>query len=142
VCCDDMVEITTTQQFNAAYKRSLLQRDLTAPVTGNCTALDETIGITGITKEKQYNFMPILLAHQQEKVFEDEAFENEELEAELGTIQKDVTTYIGGALVRSVQRKISCETCRKSLFGDECNPCPLRWSKHQTFRIEASSHRS
>jgi hypothetical protein len=82
----------TTRQFDAAYKSTLsLQRDLTAPTSGNCSALDETTGIaTQNPEEKRLNLMPIL-AYQCEEEFEYEDFEEEDEEADLGLIQENVT---------------------------------------------------
>jgi hypothetical protein len=121
----------TTQQFNAAYKRTLIQRDLNAPTTGNCSAVDGTYSIaTQNIKDKQPNLMPVL-AYQQFDEFEEDENDDEDLTADLGLIQKNVTTYIGGALTRAVQGKISCETCRASFFGNEKDPCEhvdlIRW---------------
>jgi hypothetical protein len=40
------------------------------------------------------------------------------MSAELDQVQKNVTTYMSGALVRAVRSRINCETCVQSLLVD------------------------
>jgi hypothetical protein len=104
----------TAQQFEGAYKRILLHGDLTAPVTGNCVAQDDTEGLfVSPNQKKKSNLMPIL----QEEY--DENFEDyETILTDLDNTQKDVASYMSGAVIRAVRRKIKCESCVQALLNE------------------------
>jgi DNA transposase THAP9 len=105
----------TASQFQGAYRRILLQSDLTAPTSGNCIAQDDTLGLPSSSTKNQNNLMPILVEQSEDH---DHIDEYEIMSAELDQVQKNVTTYMSGALVRAVRSRINCETCVQSLLVD------------------------
>jgi hypothetical protein len=105
----------TASQFQCAFKRILLQSDLTAPTSRNCIVQDDTLELPGSSTKNQNNLMPILVEESEDH---DHIDEYEIMSAELDKIQKDVTTYMSGALVRAVRSRINCETYVQSLLGD------------------------
>jgi hypothetical protein len=93
-----------------------------APITGNCEAQDSTNNIPAeIPKESVKNLMPVL-AHQQEEDFEGDCemmmltSDDEELEPDLCQVQKNVTTYMSGALIRAIRHKITFTRSPKRMF--------------------------
>jgi hypothetical protein len=103
----------TSQQFEGAYKRLLLHSDLVHSPSANCTQQDDTncLKLASNKNDNECNWIPNILDVEDF----DYNYEYDLIIKALSTYKRDVSYYISGFIVRSMNKKFQCKKCKELL---------------------------
>ncbi|KAH8027113.1 hypothetical protein HPB51_002267 [Rhipicephalus microplus] len=111
----------TAAQFMAAYKRLLVQTEVTSSSSGNCTK-DMVSILNATTVVAQVDSTSALTDMRRSSILEPHDDHDYTHPENLSAVVVAVVPYIAGFVVRQVCKTTTCEECIAALYSDELVP--------------------
>ncbi|KAL3207911.1 hypothetical protein MRX96_039411 [Rhipicephalus microplus] len=111
----------TAAQFMAAYKRLLVQTEVTSSSSGNCTK-DMVSILNAATVVAQVDATSALTDMRRSSILEPHDDHDYTHPENLSAVVVAVVPYIAGFVVRQVCKTTTCEECIEALYSDELVP--------------------
>ncbi|KAH8030773.1 hypothetical protein MRX96_020873 [Rhipicephalus microplus] len=111
----------TAAQFMAAYKRLLVQTEVTSSSSGNCTK-DMVSILNATTVVAQVDATSALTDMRRSSILEPHDDHDYTHPENLSAVVVAVVPYIAGFVVRQVCKTTTCEECIAALYSDELVP--------------------
>merc|ERR1719376_270184 len=120
-------------QFMSSYKRLLVHHEVNGR-NGNCTALDSTrmLSVSMVQKKTDEledpfdrTFLVKFDLEDKEPVVSEHDYCDAPRVSGLSEFKKMTVTYIAGFVVRVVQKKLACKTCKGALLSSDVNGSSL-----------------